>query len=481
MKFTIKKQLWLLCGGFVIVLSAVAIFSFINSTKLMADFDNVAQVQLPAVRNMTLADMMHDSLRSVVLASLVAAEGNDPADLKNITEETQEKAGDFDKYLAELEKLPLNPETKKAIAETKPEMVSYISQTNKIVNLAREQGYAVAKGELPAFNKSFKVLEEKMEALGELIEKDADSAHASGGIYRTLNVIVSIVGGLFCLVIGILVSLNLVKKMTSFARRIQDAGESLSGASEKLSEASQKLASGATESAASLEETVASLEELSSIVKLNSENADKASSLSSESLESSRKGADSLNKLMVSMDSLKNSSKKMEEVIQVIDDIAFQTNLLALNASVEAARAGEMGKGFAVVAEAVRSLAQRSADSAKDISVMIKESVDRINEGSQIAHESGKIIEGFLTTAGAVNEINFNISHASQEQAQGISQINQAMNNVDQSSQMNAQVAQEVASNSDKMSHLSKGMQDLVGELNELLTGTKHLESSNVK
>ncbi len=139
--------------------------------------------------------------------------------------------------------------------------------------------------------------------------------------------------------------------MTGFAERIEGAGDSLEKTSTHLSKASQDLAGGASESAASLEETVASLEELSGMVKLNSDNAKSASALSSESFEVSKAGAESVQRLIGSMDALKGSAVKIEEVIQVIDDIAFQTNLLALNASVEAARAGEMGKGFAVVAE----------------------------------------------------------------------------------------------------------------------------------
>ncbi|WP_374076996.1 methyl-accepting chemotaxis protein [Bdellovibrio bacteriovorus] len=469
MGLTLKKQLWFLCGGFLIVLSGVGALSFVNSTRLMEQFDNVANVQLPAVRNMTLADMMHDGLRSVVLASLIASEENNTKDLEEIKKESEEKSEDFKKYLSALEALPLNQDTKKAITETKPEMEQYIEHTRKIVNLASSQGYKVALSELPKFNETFKVLEDKMETLGELIEKDAAVAHESGGAFRAINLIISIVGGLFCLVGGAWVTTSLVRRMSSFAGRIENTGQSLSETSTHLNKASQDLAGGATESAASLEETVASLEELSSMVKLNSENAKSASTLSSESFEASKAGAESVEKLIQSMDALKSSAAKMEEIIQVIDDIAFQTNLLALNASVEAARAGEQGKGFAVVADAVRSLAQRSADSAKDIAKMIQESVVRIHEGGKVAHQSGELLGKFLGSAQKVLEINNEIAGASQEQARGLGLISEAMNKLDQSSQQNAQVAQEVAHTSDQMSNLSEGMQQLLAELKVLV------------
>ncbi|KYG69174.1 hypothetical protein AZI87_08140 [Bdellovibrio bacteriovorus] len=468
MGLTLKKQLWLLCGGFLIVLSGVATLSFVNSTKLMNQFDNVANVQLPAVRNMTLADMMHDGLRSVVLASLLAAENN-PEQLKEIKTEAQEKSEEFQQYLEALEKLPLNDNTRNAILETKPEMMNYIASTNKIVDLAIAEGYRAALVELPKFEASFKVLEGKMETLGELIEKDAATAHESGAAFRMINLLISIIGGLFCLVMGIWVTVSLVRRMTGFATRIEGTGNSLENTSTHLNKASQDLASGATQSAASLEETVASLEELSSMVKSNSENAKAASGLSQESFDASKAGAESVQKLITSMDALRASATKIEEVSQVIDDIAFQTNLLALNASVEAARAGEMGKGFAVVADAVRSLAQRSADSAKNISKMIQESVRQIHEGGEIANQSGELLNKFLASAQKVLEINNEIAGASHEQARGISLISEAMNKLDQASQKNAQVAQEVAQTSDQMSHLSQGMQDLVVELKDLV------------
>lgn len=473
MKLTLKTQLWMLCGGFLVILLMVAIISNFSSSHLTNQFDNVANVQLPAVRNMTLADMMHDGLRSVVLASLLAAESNDEQGLKEAGEEAKEKAAEFTAYLENLEKLPLNEDTKSAILETKPRMNTYIEQTNKIVQVAASEGYKNAKALLPDFDKSFKDLEGRMETLGELIEMDAAKAHASGGIYITLNIIVSVIGILFCIVFGSLIAVRLIKTMNNFSQKIHHAGSSLESASSQLSSASQILASGASDSAASLEETVASLEELSSMVKLNSENALKASDLSNQSVQQSEQGSEAIKKLTSSMGAIQESSKKMEEIIKVIDDIAFQTNLLALNASVEAARAGEMGKGFAVVAEAVRSLAARSAESAKDISKMIQDSVIKIEEGGTAAEQSANLIQKFFQSAKAVSDLNNQISEASKEQAMGISQISQAMNKVDQSSQSNAQVAQEVAQNSEEMSGLSKGMNEIVEDLNELISGQR--------
>lgn len=365
--------------------------------------------------------------------------------------------------------MPLNPKTKNAIEGAKTEMDEYIQITNKIVNLAIEKGYSEAYLQMPEFNKAFKKLEDEMEALGELIEQDAHAAHESGGLFRTINIIASVLGILFCLIAGIWITTSLVRRMSIFAGRVENTGESLGETGSHLSVASSSLANGATSSAASLEETVASLEELSSMVKLNSENAAAASKLSAESYAASQSGVESVQALIKSMEALRSSSAKIEEVIHVIDDIAFQTNLLALNASVEAARAGEQGKGFAVVADAVRGLAQRSAESAKDITKMIQESVSRIREGGAVANQSGELLHKILASAEKVKEINNEIASASQEQARGIVLISEAMNRLDQNSQQNAKVAQEVAQSSEQMDGLSQGMQGLVTELKQLV------------
>lgn len=208
------------------------------------------------------------------------------------------------------------------------------------------------------------------------------------------------------------------------------------------------------------------------MVKLNADHAREASTLSLTSRSSAEKGESEINQLITAMTDISQSSKKIEDIINVIDDIAFQTNLLALNAAVEAARAGEQGKGFAVVADAVRNLAQRSAGAAKEIAVLIKESVSKIERGSKIADNSGTVLKEIVTSVKKVADLNNEIASASQEQANGLSQINKAMNQLDQATQGNAASAEEAASSSEQMAAQARILQDLVAELVGVVDGS---------
>ncbi|MFM6927651.1 MAG: methyl-accepting chemotaxis protein [Bdellovibrio sp.] len=284
---------------------------------------------------------------------------------------------------------------------------------------------------------------------------------------------------IFCVLCWIAAKIS--NSVGSIAERLSSASGNVSSSVEQLNEAGNSLSQSSTEAAASLEETVAALEELTSMVQMNSDNAKQAAALSVSSREAAETGENEIKSLITSMTEISRSSKKIEEIISVIDDIAFQTNLLALNAAVEAARAGEQGKGFAVVAEAVRSLAQRSAASAKDISSLIKDSVSQIDRGSDIADQSGAVLSNIVNSIKKVSDLNNEIAAASSEQTTGIQQISKAMNQLDQASQSNAASAEEIAATSGEINNLAVTAQNLTFELNAVVLGTdKSLDSSFV-
>jgi hypothetical protein len=241
------------------------------------------------------------------------------------------------------------------------------------------------------------------------------------------------------------------KTVGTISSELSLSGDQLSSAIEQLSSAGQTLSSSSAETASSLEETVASLEELTSMVKTNSDNANTVAALSQSSKEAAEKGEGEIQTLLNSMQEISQSSRQIEEIINVIDDIAFQTNLLALNAAVEAARAGEQGKGFAVVAEAVRALAQRSAEAAKNISGLIQDSVKKIENGSHSASNSGTMIKELSAVIKKVSDLASEIATASHEQKNGIDQIAQAMNSLDQGAQGNAASSEEIAATSEEL------------------------------
>lgn len=288
------------------------------------------------------------------------------------------------------------------------------------------------------------------------------------------QVMIAFTGILFLLAAVILVARFISKSVSALSQKLQTSGDQVSSAIQQLSIAGQSLSHSSSESAASLEETVAALEEMTSMVKMNSDNAKQAASLSAASSEVAVTGEKEMQELLFSMNEISQSSKKIEEIINVIDDIAFQTNLLALNASVEAARAGEHGKGFAVVAEAVRSLAQRSASAAKDITGLIKESVEKIERGTQKSAKSGDMLKNIVQSVKKVSDLNNEISVASEEQSTGITQISKAMNQLDQSVQSNAASSEEIAGTADEINTQAQIMKSVVDELNLVVYGDSH-------
>ncbi len=316
---------------------------------------------------------------------------------------------------------------------------------------------------------------DKIKALKAFHQKVAETrvaAAVKAGEQASMITILIIAFGLFAgMGVGYLIASTLARALNRISEEIATAAQQTAASGNHLSKASSQLSSGSVQAAASLQESVASLEELSSMVKLNTESAGQANTLSQQSQSSVERGQVEISKLISAMSDIASGSKKIEEIIYVIDDIAFQTNLLALNAAVEAARAGEQGKGFSVVAEAVRSLAQRSASAAKDIASLIKENVAKSHQGSEIANVSGVVLKEILEATRRVADLNKEIATGSAEQSSGIEGISQAVTQLDQTTQSNASSAEEVAASSEEMSHQAVMLADLVTDLRILVKG----------
>ncbi|MEQ1794592.1 MAG: methyl-accepting chemotaxis protein [Nitrospira sp.] len=261
---------------------------------------------------------------------------------------------------------------------------------------------------------------------------------------------------------------TMVKSLATVVSEVRLAVENVSSASEQITKGNEDLAQRTSEQASALEETSASMEELTSTVKQNADNAKQANQLAIAARDIADKGGSVTMCAVDAMGEINKSSKKIADIITVIDEIAFQTNLLALNAAVEAARAGEHGRGFAVVAAEVRNLAQRSATAAKEIKGLINESIQRVSDGSELVNQSGKTLEEIVSSVKRVTDIIAEITAASQEQASGIDQVNKAIMQMDETTQQNAALVEETTSASQSMKEQAK---ELMSQVEVFKTG----------
>ncbi|HEX5228350.1 MAG TPA: methyl-accepting chemotaxis protein [Bryobacteraceae bacterium] len=262
---------------------------------------------------------------------------------------------------------------------------------------------------------------------------------------------------------------HLTRTLRTTVRELSEGAGQVSSASAQVASSSQALAQGASEQAASLEETSASSEEITSMTRKNAENSSSAATLMGEVDQHVQAGNRTLEQMVQSMQEITGSSDKISKIIKVIDEIAFQTNILALNAAVEAARAGEAGMGFAVVADEVRSLAQRSAQAAKDTAGLIEESIAKSQEGSERLQKVADVMQAITGSAGKVKELVDEVHLGSQEQARGIEQISKSIAQMDQVTQNTAASAEQSASASEQLSAQAEAMHRSVQQIASLV------------
>ncbi len=276
---------------------------------------------------------------------------------------------------------------------------------------------------------------------------------------------------ILALVVSVVASLRIfvIKPINALKNRVGESSQLMASASGQLSVSTRRLSEDAGEQAASLEETSSALEEIFNQTRQNAGNAREADSIAREARRAAQKGMDAMKRMSSAINEIKHSSDETTKVISTIEDIAFQTNLLALNAAVEAARSGDAGKGFAVVAEEVRNLAHRSAEAARSTALLIEQSQNNAENGVTVSGEVESSLRQIGDKIGRVNELVGDVNAASDEQRQGVEQVNTAVSEMDKVTQRNAGMAEDAAVTCREFSHQAEQLHQMVNELDRLL------------
>jgi methyl-accepting chemotaxis protein len=414
---------------------------------------------------------MRSCQRGVMLFSMY----KQPEKVQSNKEEFETRAEGVQTLLTQLKPLLTTDRGRQDFSPLEGELPNLRSAFKQVAAAAMAGDY---KGALKIYddssNKSLTALEASAHDLVEL-EKQSIQESSERGASASSRAHWMCYGLLFA-ALGIapfllLLVTHTTRGLRDVAAHLAEGAEQITSASSQVASSSQTLAQGASEQASSLEETSSSSEEITSMTRKNAENSQMAAGVMAEVDQRVTEGNRTLQEMVLSMQEITGSSDKISKIIKVIDEIAFQTNILALNAAVEAARAGEAGMGFAVVADEVRSLAQRSAQAAKDTASLIEESIAKSNEGSQRLEHVAQVIRAITESAAKVKTLVDEVNLGSQEQARGIEQISKSIAQMDQVTQANAASAEQSASASEEMSAQAEALQNIARELRTLVGG----------
>ena len=443
---------------------------------------NEATAMGDAMQASALADMMHDAIRSDVLQSIISGQSNDANGVQQAKADLEEHAAELIKQLQTTRDAGIPDAVRAQIDAALPTARAY-ADAGRAIQLLAGSDAANALAKLPEFNAAFEALEESLAEPGEALEAYAETVKEHGAAVvsgaRTQIISINVVGLLLLFGIAwrivskvtasigdanrltqavasgdltqtarvegypeIRVLLHHLNDMSANLRRVvsdvRDASMAVATGGQQVAQGNHDLSARTEQQASSLEQTAAAMHEVSTSVQHNAEQVQQASVLAAKASEVAQEGGAVVGEVIQSMHRIDGSSRKIGDIIGVIDSIAFQTNILALNAAVEAARAGEAGRGFAVVASEVRSLAGRSAEAAREIKGLITASVEEVNQGTLLVNRAGDTMGNVVSAIGNVTHIMQGIAGALREQTQGVQQVSEAIAHIDEATQQNA-------------------------------------------
>lgn len=496
----------------------VSLFTNFVQKRVSADLKEIGLTILPAVRTMTLADMLHDGIHGIPYRAFTFARSGETDGLAETVTDSKDSWQEMVAHIDEIKNLHLDARIETKLTEVKPIVDQYGRKAFEITTLIQANKGSEAEQHLAEFEKLFSMLEDKLGVIGEEIENLAksktDEAIADSGKYNTYANWLLFFGLLVGAISAYVFVRNLVRSFVGIAGHLNESSSSVALSVQNILDSSQTLSNNSNQGASAVQETAAALTETSEMVGRSADSSEKLKHLADEGTNVVEAGRRQINEVQDAMDAIRlgneefiteidENNRQITEIVKVIseigaktkviNDIVFQTKLLSFNASVEAARAGEHGKGFSVVAEEVGNLAQMSGAAAHEISEMLDTSVskvesivrttrervskrveeakDRISSGVRTVGQASESFEEIRSKISEMTTLASQVSTAAKEQASGVEEITKAMNMLDSNVHENATSSTRLAGTASSLQKDSEGLRTLMAELSEIVYG----------